>query len=142
MVEKNAEHKFGEAFCLMLYQGQTSKRVVDIWNSRNGVTSFMVDIDGEEYQHIAFSFDRCVPDHQLRPGDYFFRDITEVEAERYAAQVVDRNYPRATEGQRARKIAELAPGMFRHSSGAAHPYLDRAPFIEVVDYREEASSGL
>lgn len=123
------QKKHGEGFALMLYQGERTKRVVDIWNSRDGVTPFMVDIDGEKYQHIAFGFDRHVPDHQLRPGDYFFRDITEVEAERYAAMVADRMEPKASDRQRARLIAELAPRMLRHESGDAHPYLDRAPFI-------------
>lgn len=137
MGEQKTEHQYGEAFKLMLYQGQDSKRIVDIWNSRNGVTPFMVKIDGETYQHVHFQLDRSVPNHQLRPGDYFFRDITEAEAERFAARVVDRMEPEASERRRAELIAELAPEMLRHSSGDAHPHLDRAPFIQVVDHGED-----
>lgn len=137
MDETKTEHRYGEAFCLMLYQGKDSKRIVDIWNSRNGVTPFMVDIDGEQYQHIEFRMDRRVPDHRLRPGDYFFRDVTELDAARYAALVVDRHYPNLREDKRARKIAELTPQMHRHSTGEAHPHLDRVPFITVVDHGED-----
>jgi hypothetical protein len=135
MTDKSkAEHQYGERFCLMLYQGQKTGRIVDIWNSRNGVTPFMVDIDGETYQHVHFQRDRPAPDHQLRPGDYFFRGITEAEAERYAAMVADRMEPNASERRRAKLIAELTPEMYKHSTGEVHPYLDRAPFITVDDH--------
>jgi hypothetical protein len=132
---KASQYQHKEAFCLMLYQGKESRRTLDIWNSRDGVTPFMAVIDGEEFQHIVFSFDRCVPQHQLRPGDYFWRDITEAEAERYAAQVVDQHHPRLSESKRAAKIAELAPEFFKHNGLEPHPYLDRAPFISVAEER-------
>lgn len=121
-------HQYKEAFCLMLYQGKNSQRVLDIWNSRNGVTPFVAVIDDEEYQHIAFGFDRSVPNHKLRPGDYFWRSMTEVEAERFAAMRVDQFEPDLRESERARMIAEVAREIW-HAGEA--PYLDRAPFITV-----------
>ena len=121
------QHK--EAFCLMLYQGQTSKRVLDVWNSRDGVTPFIVFIDHEEYKHIAWQFDRCVPDHKLRPGDYFWRAMTEEEAERIAAWRVDRYCPDMSDAERAREVVEAAKGLFHCGES---PYLDRAPFITSV----------
>ena len=132
--KKETEHQYGERFCLMLYRGEHTKRIVDIWNSRNGVTPFIVDIDGEKYQHVHFQLDRRVPEHRLRPGDYFFRDIAPAEAERYAAMVADRMEPNASERRRTKLIAELTPQMLRDGSGDAHPYLDRAPFVQVVDH--------
>lgn len=135
--KKETEHQYGEAFKLMLYQGQDSQRIVDIWNSRNGVTPFMVHIDGEKYQHVHFHLDRRAREHRLRPGDYFFRDITEDEAARLAARRVDHFEPDLGDRERAQMIAELTPEFYRHSSGAAHPYLDREPFIQVVDHGED-----
>jgi hypothetical protein len=129
---KSSPYQQPEGFCLMLYQGEQSKRVLDIWNSRNGVTPFCALIDGEEYKHIAWKFDRRVPDHQLRPGDYFWRDMTREEAERFAAIRCDAferaGYP--SDMPRAELIAQVADEIW-HDGKA--PYLDRAPFITVVD---------
>ncbi len=125
-----AEHQYKEAFCLMLYQGQKTKRVLDIWNSRNGVTPFCAVIDDEEYLHIAFYFDRRVPGHKLRPGDYFWRDMTELEAERIAASRIDYLEPNLDGRERAARIADVARSILRDGEA---PYLDRAPFITVTD---------
>jgi hypothetical protein len=125
------QHK--EAFCLMLYQSTQTKRVLDIWNSRDGVTPFIAQIDDEEYTHIAFNFDRCVPDHRPKPGDYFWRDITVDEAVRIAAMRVDHFSPELNESERAARIKEIAPS-FLAQGGSRQPYLERAPFITVVDH--------
>jgi hypothetical protein len=75
----------------MLYQSTRTKHVVDIWNSRDGVTPFIVHIDGDEYTHIAWQFDRCVPWFRPKPGQYIFRSCTREDAERYADAIIARN---------------------------------------------------
>jgi hypothetical protein len=80
--------KYNEAFCLMLYQCKRTGHVIDIWNSRDGVTPFMCDIDGEEYGHIAFSFDRRVPDFKPKPGMYIWRTATRADGESVAKQEI------------------------------------------------------
>jgi hypothetical protein len=130
---KAAGHQHAEAFALMLYQGRESKRVVDVWNSRDGVTPFGMDIDGEEYTHIAFGFDRYAPAHKLRPGDYFWRDTTEDEARRIAARRVDHYSPNLGSHERSEAIEDLWREFYRHGD-SPQPHLDRAPFITVVDH--------
>ena len=129
---KASPYQHSEAFCLMLYQGKKTQRVIDIWNSRDGVTAFIVEIDGEEYKHIAWQFDRCVPEHRLRPGDYFWRDMRREEAERFAAVRCDAFEQAGCPGDKPREqmIAEVAADIWHNGKA---PYLDRAPFITVID---------
>lgn len=128
----SAGYRHPEAFCLMLYQGTESKRVIDIWNARDGVTPFIAFIDGEEYAHTAFAFDRCVPRHKLRPGDYYWRNMTREEAARAAAIRCDAawadGYPQIKPREQA--IQEVADSIWQDGNA---PCLDRAPFISIVD---------
>lgn len=125
-------YRHKEAFCLMLYQSTQTKRILDIWNSRDGVTPFIAQIDDEEYTHIAFNFDRCVPEHQLRPGDYFWRDMTRAEAERIAAIRCDAFERAGYPGDLPReKMIALVADEIWHAGKA--PHLERAPFITVID---------
>lgn len=119
-----SDRKHGEAFALMLYQGQTSGRTVTIWNSRDGVTPFMVDIDGEIYQHVHWELDTPAPQHTLRPGDYYFRDTSQEDAVKAATMVVDLRWPKLTGNKRARRIDELVPQMLTQG-GSPTPWLDR-----------------
>jgi len=125
-MDEPIKYRHGEAFALMLYEGQQSKRVVTVWNSRDGVTPFMVDIDGEIYQHILWDRDRRMPDHKLKPGDYFFRDTTQADAEQAATHIVDVRWPELQGQRRARRIAYLVPQMLEQGGGPT-PWLDRAP---------------
>lgn len=127
MVEHGYQHR--EGFCLMLYQGKESQRVVDIWNSRDGVTPFMCWFEGEEYRHIAFQFDRCVPNHRPRPGDYFWRNMTYDEALVMATQRVDRMSPELSPREREDVIEDVARDIF-HDGEA--PMLERVPFPMVA----------
>jgi len=126
-MEQSLRHyRHGEAFALMLYEGRNTKRVVTIWNSRDGVTPFMVDIDGEVFQHIMWRSDRCVPDHKLAPGDLFFRDTTPEDAKEAATMVVNMRWPKLMGDARAKRIAKLVPEMMSQGGGPT-PWLDRVP---------------
>ncbi len=77
-----------EAFCLMKYQSGDSLVVEWIWNSRDGVTPFIVKHGSEELEHVDFLSDRCVPDHLPKVGDRIFIDLTpESYREKWAANM-------------------------------------------------------
>jgi len=128
-VVEPVKYNHAEAFAVMLYEGQVTKRIVTIWNSRDGVTPFLVDIDGELFQHIMWKADRCAPDHKLAPGELFFRDTSPEDAKQAATQVVDKCWPELKGARREKRIAELVPQMLEQG-GSRQPWLGRAPLVE------------
>ena len=76
-----------EAFCLMEYRYVSNpKGGFLIWNSRDGVTPFIVFYEGREMKHVNWGRDQQVTDIDyiksviLRPGNHIFRDTTAEEA--------------------------------------------------------------
>lgn len=68
-----------EAFCTMQYECQTCRTIETLWNSRDGVTPFIIQCqqcDGE-MNHGSFEFDECVPDYFPRKGMRVFVDFPE-----------------------------------------------------------------
>lgn len=88
----NYQHK--EAFCLMFYENEETRNGFVIWNSRDGVTPFIVGEDGVHYQHNHWSMDMPVTNqdyiqrHILVPGQRIFRDMTASEARECAIRRV------------------------------------------------------
>jgi hypothetical protein len=68
-----------EGFNLMLYRCGAGHREV-IWNSRDGITPFIVDcrVDGceESAQHVDWHLDRRAPLHVPEVGSRIFVDLT------------------------------------------------------------------
>jgi hypothetical protein len=85
------EYNHGEAFCLMRYECKDGKTVEWIWNSRDGVTPFIVMAkDGKtQMVHVNWQGDECRPDHVLQPGDRYFGSGTREMAEREAKRRLD-----------------------------------------------------
>lgn len=81
---------YKEAFCLMYYENPETKTGFMVWNSRDGVTPFIVHEDGKEYQHAHWGMDRrCtneeyIKKHILVPGQRIFRDVTPEEGKEWA----------------------------------------------------------
>jgi len=123
-MSEEPKYQFGEAYKLMLYEGERTGRVVTIWNSRDGVSPFMVDIDGEVFKHILWDRDKTAPAHELKPGDYFFRDTTREDATQAAETVVNLRWPRLKGSARDKRVAELVPQMLEQG-GSKLPWLDR-----------------
>lgn len=83
--------KHVEAFCLMQYQDRITGEIEIIWNSRDGVTPFIVTSRrGNEAVHAAWSEDKSVPDHRPKPGDRIFVDLTLVRAKERASDFVEK----------------------------------------------------
>lgn len=71
------KYNHAEAFCLMQYECQTCRTIETLWNSRDGVTPFIIgckECDGE-MQHTAFGTDQCVPDFFPESGRRVFIDF-------------------------------------------------------------------
>jgi hypothetical protein len=79
------EYQHGEAFCLMAYRADDGTEEETIWNSRDGVTPFVITLrSGKTATHVDWHRDRRVPDYQPRPGERIFVDLTEDKAREYA----------------------------------------------------------
>jgi len=86
-VQHQPTYRHGEAFCLMTYRADDRHLEEVIWNSRDGVTPFVVNMkDGSPGTHVDWRNDRCVPDHKPAVGDRIFVDLTEQRAHEIAAQ--------------------------------------------------------
>lgn len=75
--------KHDEAFCLMWYRC-TCGHKERIWNSRDGVTPFMLtcpSCNKPSMQHVDWNQDVYTPDHKLSRYQKFWRDGTPDEAE-------------------------------------------------------------
>lgn len=74
----------------MYYENAETKTGFLVWNSRDGVTPFIVFEDGKEYQHNHWGLDRQVTNKEyiknqiLVPGQRVFRDTNTEEAKESA----------------------------------------------------------
>jgi hypothetical protein len=70
----------------MYYENESTKKGFIVWNSRDGVTPFIVFADGQEYMHKHWGMDAVVTNPHyinreiLKPGQRIFRDTSEQEA--------------------------------------------------------------
>jgi len=84
-------YNHSEAFCLMKYRSDDGEEEEIIWNSRDGVTPFVLSLrSGKTAQHVDWHEDRCVPDYVPKPGERIFIDLTPEKAEEYAKRNVKR----------------------------------------------------
>ena len=84
-------YKHSEAFCLMQYATECRSEVEWIWNSRDGVTPFIVSSrSGREMHHVCWHMDRYAPTYKPQPGERIFVDVTEEIARGWAQAQVTR----------------------------------------------------
>lgn len=83
-----------EAFCLMKYRSEDHSETEILWNSRDGVTPFVIDnrAGTKRMQHIEWEKDKRDPFHQPKAGDRIFIDLTEERAREHAIIYVDKNW--------------------------------------------------
>ena len=77
-------HTHGEAFMLMRYACQECGKNQMVWNSRDGVTPFMIGCPRTDcagmMNHVDWRGDIYAPDYVPDNGERFFRDGTPDEA--------------------------------------------------------------
>jgi hypothetical protein len=80
----------GEAFMLMTYRADDGTEEEVIWNSRDGVTPFVITLrSGKQATHVSWREDRRVPGYQPAAGERIFVDLTPQRAWELAAARVD-----------------------------------------------------
>ena len=84
--------RHGEAYCLMAYRCTKCGKEEVIWNSRDGVTPFIIGCRwcGGEAQHVRWEADAYAPCHRAAPGKRIFVDMTPEKARLYANRRFDR----------------------------------------------------
>lgn len=81
----------GEAFCLMAYVSDDGQHGELIWNSRDGVTPFVVTSrDGVQMTHVDWGGDIFVPHFRPVPGMRVFVDMDQDMALEAARENVER----------------------------------------------------
>lgn len=113
-------YRHAEAFCLMKYATKDGSEVEWLWNSRDGVTPFIIrSRAGNEMHHVDFWLDRPVPNYQPLPSERIFVDLTPERAEQFARRRIERywndgEYPMSrTFETQEQALAELVKGMLR-----------------------------
>lgn len=126
------EYKHKEAFCLMIYENKDGSIQETLWNSRDGVTPYIIrDRSGSiELTHVKWGWDHCVPNHKPRPGDRIFASITLEKARESRTRYVEKYWDESMEqmfGSKANAIEKLAEADYSYGGGKG-----LAPIIEVV----------
>lgn len=77
MKESNEEYKHAEAFCLMTYKCEKCGKSEVVWNSRDGVTPFIIkcELCGGNMQHINFGGDVRSKNYIPKVGQRVFIDM-------------------------------------------------------------------
>lgn len=84
-------HKHAEAFHLMLYRSEDGMETEILWNSRDGVTPFIIGNrdDTKSMSHISWQSDQYAPNHKPKLGDRIFVDATPELVRASAQEYVD-----------------------------------------------------
>lgn len=74
-----SKHKHKEAFCEMTYKCNSCNKKEIIWNSRDGITPFVVSCRycGKDAIHVEWNNDKAVIDKVIKKGDRIFIDFPE-----------------------------------------------------------------
>lgn len=86
------KYEHAEAFCLMLYASDDQREREFLWNSRDGVTPFMISsrVTGQMMSHVQFRLDERRPDFVPPDGMRVFVDATKELIEPSLRRYVDR----------------------------------------------------
>lgn len=107
---KRVKPNHAEAFCLMTYKCDSCQKEEELWNSRDGVTPFIINCAfcAGDAVHINFRSDKFMPNYCPDKGQRIFVDMT---------------------AERMREIAELR---FEQAKGTPYeiPLEDKDEFIE------------
>lgn len=88
-----------EAFCLMWYQDQVTGERERLWNSRDGVTPFVITSPaGNESRHVDWHCDMRIIDHMPKIDDRVFVNLTLERAREYRHLYADKWWDHDREG--------------------------------------------
>ena len=91
-----AKYRHGEAFCHMMYVSDDGREIEWLWNSRDGVTPFIISSrNGKSMRHSYWGEDRFDPDYKPQPGDRIFVDCKPEMVREKAVEYVNRYWDNA-----------------------------------------------
>ena len=132
------QYVHGEAFCLMSYVSDDGKHGELLWNSRDGITPFVIHSrDGVEMTHVDWQSDVRAPHFRPPPGMRIFVDMDEELAAERARERVEQwwdrpDYPLSARfPDKASAIAAFAKeylGEVTIIEAPAHPPRKKGPF--------------
>lgn len=118
MAVKQNPYDHAEAYCIMSYRCNACQSVEKLWNSRDGVTPFIIGCaqdgcDGEA-QHIHWASDKRAVDHIPEIGDRIFIDLSEEQALEIAKRRIEgTDFPIPEQYDSAEEFAtELADSIY------------------------------
>jgi hypothetical protein len=78
--------KHAEAFCLMTYRCSSCQKEEELWNSRDGVTPYVIDCRycKGEATHVNFGSDKFLPNYKPFKGQRIFIDMSEKRKKKIA----------------------------------------------------------
>lgn len=113
-VEEIMQHQ--EGFCWMTYRSDDGTESIRIWNSRDGVTPFVITLpSGKQATHVDWHADHWDPGYEPKPGDLIFVDMTDQAAREYAQRNAERYFNDAKLSQfvpPSRTVEELAQALY------------------------------
>lgn len=81
------DYAHAEAFAVMRYVSDDGTESEMVWNSRDGVTPFVISLkSGKAAQHVDWFGDSAQPDYQPPPGSRVFVDLTPERARAMARE--------------------------------------------------------
>lgn len=89
-----SDYRHREAYCLMKYATSDGKEVEWIWNSRDGVTPFVVrSKSGREMTHVQWMYDVRIKGYIPLEGERVFVDATHDLLRPRAEEMCKRHHP-------------------------------------------------
>lgn len=91
---KKKQYNHTEAFCVMSYRCEKCKYNELLWNSRDGVTPFIINCTkcNGMMQHVCWEKDRCIPNFKPFKGMRIFIDLTKTEWKAYVKKMINRQW--------------------------------------------------
>lgn len=92
--EAKEKYKHKEAFCVMEYASDDGRYREFLWNSRDGVTPFVITSRNGKVQmrHINWETDMCIEDHEPKPGSRIFVTATPELVKPEVVKYIDKHW--------------------------------------------------
>jgi len=142
--ETGPHHVHGEAFQLMQYRADDGSETEWIWNSRDGVTPFIVTLrSGKSATHVDWRNDRYAPDHKPQPGDRIFVDLTPERARESAQRNAERFWddPRYPAKRSFASKADLVDALVKDYLTPGAPDLVEIPEMYTIEESSAPKPG-
>jgi hypothetical protein len=144
MQQTERKHKHAEAFHKMQYRDEVTGEIEWIWNSRDGVTPFVIDSRaGNDANHIKWQEDVYLPDYRPTRGERIFVDATPhlPEVRSAARKYVNEYWDKESKGEAGEIPFPPMREVLTKPSGAQMPKDEAVDFF-IVEWTKPGSPWL